>query len=125
MRMILAVSALGILMSSASLAYAGEGSSAPSVDPQTCQQHQTTNTVAGAAVGAVAGAIVGNNVAARGHHGAGSALGAVVGGVAGGTIGHNTTNCDVANDTAQAGDYPSKADEPPPPPPVPTNYPPK
>ena len=123
MRMILAVSALGILMSSASLAYAGS-STAP-VDQQTCQQHQTNNTVAGAAVGAVAGAIVGNNVAARGHHGAGSALGAVVGGVAGGAIGHNTTNCDVANDTAQAGDYPSKADEPPPPPPVPTNYPPK
>ena len=124
MRMFLAASAIGLVMASAPLAFAGEGSGAPPANQQTCQQHQTNNTVAGAAVGAVAGAIVGNNVAARGHHGAGSALGAVVGGVAGGAIGHNTTNCDAANDTPEVVNT-GKPDEPPPPPPAPTNYPPK
>ena len=67
MRMFLAVGALGLVMASASLAYAGEGGSAPA-NQQTCQQHQTGNTVAGAAVGAVVGGVVGNNVAASGHH---------------------------------------------------------
>jgi hypothetical protein len=123
MRMFLAVGALGLVMASASLAYAGEGAGA-SVDQQTCQQHQTGNTVAGAAVGAVVGGVVGNNVAASGHHGAGTALGAVVGGVTGGVIGHNVSHCDVANDTPEVVDT-GKPDEPPPPEPAPTNYPPK
>lgn len=124
MRMFLAVSALGLVMASASLAYAAEGASAPPVDQQTCQQHQTNNTVGGAVVGAVVGGVVGSNVAAHGHRGAGTALGAVVGGVAGGAIGHNTTNCDVANDTPEVVDT-GKPDEPLPPAPAPTNYPPK
>jgi len=123
MRMFLAVGALGLVMASASLAYAGEGGSAP-VDQQTCQQHQTGNTVAGAAVGAVVGGVVGNNVAASGHHGAGTALGAVVGGVTGGVIGHNVTRCDAANDTPEVIDT-GKPDELPPQEPAPENYPPK
>ncbi|MBI3439060.1 MAG: glycine zipper 2TM domain-containing protein [Proteobacteria bacterium] len=108
-------------MASASLAFAGE---APAPTSQTCQQHQTNNTVAGAAVGAVVGGVVGNNVAASGHHGAGTALGAVVGGVTGGVIGHNVSNCDAAHDTPEVIDT-GKQDEPPPPAPAPTNYPPK
>ena len=123
MRMFLAVGALGLVMASASLAYAGEGGSAP-VDQQTCQQHQTGNTVAGAAVGAVVGGVVGNNVAASGHRGAGTALGAVVGGVTGGVIGHNVTHCDAATDTPEIVDT-GKPDEPPPSEPAPENYPPK
>ena len=94
MRLVFAVCALGLVMASASGAYAGDGAGGPPADQQTCQQHQTGNTVAGAAVGAVVGGVVGNNVAANGHHGAGTALGAVVGGVTGGMIGHATTNCD-------------------------------
>lgn len=121
MRMFLAASALGLLMGSAGVAYAGD-SSAPV--QQTCQQHQTNNTVAGAAVGAVVGGVVGSNVAAHGHRGAGTALGAVVGGVTGGVVGHNTTNCDAANDTPEVVDT-GKPDEPPPVEPAPTNYPPK
>lgn len=124
MRMFLALGALGLVMASASLAYAGEGASAPSTAPQDCQQHQTNNTIAGAAVGAVVGGVVGSNVAAHGHRGAGTALGAVVGGVTGGAIGHNTTNCDASHDTAEVVDT-GKPDEPAPPAPAPTNYPPK
>ena len=124
MRMFLAAGALGLMMASASVAYAGDGTSAP-VDQQTCQQHQTNNTVAGAAVGAVVGGVVGNNVAAGGHHGAGTALGAVVGGVTGGVIGHNVTNCgDVAQQSAPEVVDTGKPDQPPPEP-APTNYPPK
>src|SRR6185312_3047121 len=122
MRMFLAASALGLMMASASVAYAGDAGSAP-VDQQNCQQHQTNNTVAGAAVGAVVGGVVGSNVAAHGHRGAGTALGAVVGGVTGGAIGHNTTNCDASHDTPEVVDT-GKPDEPPPPAPAPTNYPP-
>lgn len=124
MRMLLAIGAFGCTMSAAPLAFAGDESGAPPVDQPTCQQHQTNNTVAGAAVGAVVGGIVGSNVAAHGHRGAGTALGAVVGGVAGGAIGHNTSNCDAANDTPEVVDT-GKPDEPSPPAPEPTNYPPK
>jgi len=123
MRMFLAAGALGLMMASASFAYAGEAGGAP-VDQQTCQQHQTNNTVAGAAVGAVVGGVVGSNVAAHGHRGAGTALGAVVGGVTGGVVGHSTTNCDAATDTPEVVDT-GKPDEPPPVEPAPTNYPPK
>ena len=101
MRSLFAVCALGLVMASASAAYAGDGASAPLPDQQTCQQHQTGNTVAGAAIGAVVGGVVGNNVAANHHHGAGTALGAVVGGVTGGVIGHSTTNCDATVDTPE------------------------
>jgi outer membrane lipoprotein SlyB len=121
--MFLAVGALGLVMASASLAYAGEGGSAP-VDQQTCQQHQNNNTAAGAVVGAVVGGVVGSNVAAHGHRGAGTALGAVVGGVTGGVVGHSTTNCDAATDTPEVVDT-GKPDEPLPVEPAPTNYPPK
>lgn len=111
-----------MIMASAGFSWAGEAPAA--TDQQTCQQHQTNNTVAGAAVGAVVGGVVGNNVAAHGHHGAGTALGAVVGGVTGGVIGHNVTNCNAAHDTPEIVDT-GKPDEPPPPAPAPTSYPPK
>jgi uncharacterized protein YcfJ len=118
------VGALGLAMASAPLAYAGENGSAPVTDQQTCQQHQTGNTVAGVAVGAVVGGILGSNVAAHGHRGAGTALGAVVGGTTGGVIGHSTTNCDVANDTPEVVDT-GKPDNQQPTPPAQSYNPPK
>jgi uncharacterized membrane protein YebE (DUF533 family) len=94
--------ALGVIagaLLAAPAAFAGDTSSP--ADQSTCQQQQTGNTVAGAAVGAVVGGVIGNNVAGRHHHGAGTALGAVTGGVAGGLIGHNTTNCDPSQSTSE------------------------
>jgi hypothetical protein len=102
--------ALGVVagaMVLAPAAFAGDDST-PAPADQTCAQHQTGNTVAGAAVGAVVGGVLGNNIAGRHHHGAGTALGAVTGGVAGGVIAHNATNCDppaaIASDSGKSGD---------------------
>lgn len=119
--------ALGVIagaLLAAPAAFAGDTSSP--ADQSTCQQQQTGNTVAGAAVGAVVGGVIGNNVAGRHHHGAGAALGAVTGGVAGGVIGHNSTNCDPSQSTSQpdtgktpdadaSGQPESDANAPPPP----------
>ena len=59
-----------------------------------CERRQDNNTIAGALLGAIAGGVIGSNVAGRGNRSEGAVLGAVVGGVAGGAIGRNTANCD-------------------------------
>lgn len=60
-----------------------------------CRDSRNNRTAAGAAIGGVAGAVLGSQVAARGHRTDGSVLGAVVGAVAGGMIGRQTANnCD-------------------------------
>ncbi len=60
---------------------------------QQCRDSRTGRTIAGAAIGAIAGAVLGNNVAGRGNQGDGSVLGAVVGGAAGAAIGRSTARC--------------------------------
>ncbi len=62
------------------------------VDP--CQGRRTTNSVAGGLIGALAGAALGSNVAARNARTEGAVLGALVGGVAGTAIGRSTAKCD-------------------------------
>ena len=57
-----------------------------------CRQSQTNRTLGGAAIGGIAGAVAGNNIAGRGHRGDGSLLGAVVGAFVGGAIGNSTAN---------------------------------
>ena len=57
-----------------------------------CQRSHTNRTLGGAAIGGVAGAVAGNNIAGRRHHGDGSLLGAVVGAFVGGAIGNSTAN---------------------------------
>ncbi|MDX2275958.1 MAG: glycine zipper 2TM domain-containing protein [Hyphomonadaceae bacterium] len=55
-----------------------------------CQTSRNNRTMGGAAIGAVAGAVLGSQVSGRGHRTDGSVLGAVVGAVAGGMIGRQT-----------------------------------
>jgi hypothetical protein len=59
-----------------------------------CQDRRRSNTAVGGLLGALAGAAIGSNVAARGVRGEGTALGAVVGGIAGAAIGNNSVRCD-------------------------------
>lgn len=59
---------------------------------QACQQSHTNRTLGGAAIGGIAGAVAGNNIAGRGHRGDGSLLGAVVGAFIGGAIGNSTAD---------------------------------
>ncbi len=59
-----------------------------------CQRARNNNTVAGAVIGGIAGAVLGSHSSARGHRGDGTALGAVVGATAGGAIGRSSTRCD-------------------------------
>jgi len=59
-----------------------------------CQGRRTNNSVAGGLIGALAGAALGSNVAARNARTEGAVLGALVGGVAGTAIGRSTAKCD-------------------------------
>lgn len=60
---------------------------------QQCQQSRNGNTVVGAALGGIAGAVLGSNAAARGHRSDGGLLGAVVGAAAGAAIARSNTRC--------------------------------
>jgi hypothetical protein len=64
-----------------------------STEDQVCQKSKQDRMVAGGVLGALAGLILGSNVAAHGVKSEGSALGAVAGAVAGGAIGRSTANC--------------------------------
>lgn len=59
-----------------------------------CRSRRTGNSVAGGLIGALAGAAIGSNVAARNARTEGAVLGALVGGVAGTAIGRSTAKCD-------------------------------
>lgn len=60
---------------------------------QQCERERNNNTVAGVVLGGLAGAVLGSNVAERGHRGDGAALGAVLGAAAGGAIGRTNARC--------------------------------
>ncbi|MDP3659189.1 glycine zipper 2TM domain-containing protein [Phenylobacterium sp.] len=59
-----------------------------------CRQRSNNNAVAGGLIGAIAGAALGSNVAARNARTEGAVLGAVVGGALGANIGKSTAKCD-------------------------------
>jgi len=61
-----------------------------------CAQQQHDRQVAGTVIGAVAGAVIGNQVAGRNDRTTGTVAGAVVGGVAGNYIARSTADCDRA-----------------------------
>jgi YMGG-like Gly-zipper len=67
---------------------------------QQCQRARNNNTVAGAVIGGIAGAVLGSNAAARGHRSDGTAVGAAVGAFTGGAIGRSSTRC---NEVPQGG----------------------
>lgn len=48
----------------------------------------------GTVVGAIAGGVIGSNVAHRGDRTAGTVIGALIGGLAGNAIGHSSSSCD-------------------------------
>jgi uncharacterized protein YcfJ len=62
--------------------------------PQDCQQSLNNNRLAGGAIGAVAGAVLGKQLAGRNARKEGTVLGAVVGAVAGSQIAKNRVACD-------------------------------
>jgi uncharacterized protein YcfJ len=70
----------------------GYNASATYGDP--CRQRANGNAVAGGIIGALAGAALGSNVAARNARTEGAVLGAVVGGALGANIGKSSTKCD-------------------------------
>lgn len=61
---------------------------------QDCLKKKRDRMVAGGALGAIAGAVLGSNVAGRGAKSEGGVLGAVAGAVAGGAIARSTAKCD-------------------------------
>jgi uncharacterized protein YcfJ len=61
---------------------------------QQCQQSVNNNRLAGGAIGAVAGAVLGKQVAGRNARSEGQVLGAVIGAVAGSEIGRRRVACD-------------------------------
>lgn len=64
-------------------------------DPH-CQQQRQNRMVAGAVIGGLAGAVLGNNVAADNAQTEGTVLGGVAGAAAGAAIGRATANCDTS-----------------------------
>lgn len=71
---------------------------------QGCQQSLNNNRLAGGAIGAVAGAVIGKQIAGRNSRTEGQVLGAVVGAVAGSEIGRRRVACD---DYAYRGNQPA------------------
>ena len=61
---------------------------------QQCQQSLNNNRLAGGAIGAVAGAVLGKQIAGRHARTEGQVLGAVVGAVAGSEVGRRRVACD-------------------------------
>lgn len=68
---------------------------------QYCAQRANQNTALGAAIGGIAGAVLGSQVAARGHRTDGSVLGGVVGAAAGAMIGRSNAQRNCANQPVQ------------------------
>ncbi|ATQ41878.1 glycine zipper domain-containing protein [Caulobacter mirabilis] len=59
-----------------------------------CERNKNDRTAVGAVIGALAGAALGSNAAARNAKSEGAVLGALVGGGLGGTIGRSSAKCD-------------------------------
>ena len=82
-----------------------------------CGQVRQNRMLIGGAVGAIAGAVLGNNIGAKHHQGDGTILGSVAGAATGAIIGRNTGTCSPANQAAQNGYQPGyhrvRADLPP------------
>jgi hypothetical protein len=75
---------------------------------QECQQSVNNNTLAGGTIGAIAGAVLGKQLAARNARKEGQVLGALVGAVAGSQIGKARLACDdLAYRTTEAEEQPS------------------
>jgi hypothetical protein len=106
------LAALGVAASASAQPGPGYGS----YDP--CRREANERGVTGGVLGAAGGAVVGSQLAARGHRTDGSLLGGVIGAIAGASIGHSSAACTGAPPPPP----PSYADAPPPPPPPSSAY---
>ena len=68
-----------------------------------CQTDTRNNQVVGGLVGAVAGGVLGSQIAGRGDRTEGSIIGAALGGVAGASIAGNQNNCNTRTGFVQTG----------------------
>jgi Glycine zipper 2TM domain len=100
--MILSVVAAAAAMSAPTFASAQNYGYAP--PSQDCQQSLNNNRLAGGAIGAVAGAVLGKQISGRNARSEGQVLGAVLGAVAGSEIGRRRVACD---DAAYRGNQPA------------------
>lgn len=80
----------------------GQYGSAYQRDPA-CDQDRQNRALIGGAIGGLAGAVLGRQVAARNAKTEGAVLGGLAGAAAGAAIGHNTVNC--ANQQIAQGGY--------------------
>lgn len=87
-----ALLALGVM--AAVLGFAQPAAAQYYDDRRTCEQERNDRTMAGVLLGAVAGGVLGNNVASTGNQGDGTILGAILGGAAGGAIARGRNDCD-------------------------------
>ena len=86
-----------------------------------CQRDNSNRGLTGAAVGGLAGGVIGNQASARGRHTENTLLGVVIGAVGGALIGRGDTTCPPPG---YAQGYGPANYAPPPPPPGQGNYPP-
>jgi hypothetical protein len=77
---------------------------AQSYDPY-CAQKKQNRMLVGGAIGAVAGAVLGNNTAARNAQSEGSILGGVIGAASGAAIGRATAKCEAGQRQASGYGY--------------------
>jgi hypothetical protein len=73
-------------------------------DPM-CTQEKQNRALIGGAIGGLAGAVLGRQVAARNARTEGMVLGGLAGAAAGAAIGHNSTNCQAQASTPEYGGY--------------------
>ena len=66
----------------------------PSFARDPCQQRKHNNGTAGAVIGGIAGAVLGNNIAHGGGRTGGTIIGGVAGAALGNSIGRSSTKCD-------------------------------
>ena len=104
--------ALGAAAAASAQPYDGSGYGG--YDP--CRREANGRGVTGALVGGAGGAVIGSQLAARGHRTDGSLLGGIVGALAGAAVGHNTAAC------TNGPPPPYAYREAPPPPPEPSAY---
>lgn len=112
------VMTLGAAASASAQPYNSYAPSYSNYDP--CERDASGRGVGGALLGGGLGAVMGSQVAARGHRTDGSVLGGLVGAIAGGVIGHKSAACN--NAPPQPRGQMAYSDAPPPPPYVDEGY---
>jgi uncharacterized protein YcfJ len=102
--MILSAAAAAAAFSAPALVSAQNYNNGYAAPSEQCQQSLNNNRLAGGALGAVAGAVLGKQIAGRNARTEGQVLGAVLGAVAGSELGRRRVACD---DIAYRGNQPA------------------